>query len=125
MLDLRTLKTQRRVRNKVLLLGFIGNLVQRVSISNESSSINNYLDMESLFSFIFNINNEILDGFTKGINASLLVAMSIECERDLKTSFSLFDMAIDLIARSRGAYSWRDDGILRNGAIFICTIVLP
>lgn len=125
MLDLRTLKTQRRVRNQVLLLGFIGNLVQRVSISNEPSFINNYLDMESLFSFIFNINNEILDGFTKGINASLLVAMSIECERDLKTSFSLLDMAIDLIARSRGAYSWRDDGILRSSAISTCTITLP
>lgn len=81
--------------------------------------------MESLFSFIFNINNEILDGFTKGINASLLVAMSIECERDLKTSFSLLDMAIDLIARSRGAYSWRDDGILRSSAISTCTITLP
>lgn len=64
-----------------------------------------YLDVESFFSFIFDINSDVLDGLAKGINTSLFVTARVESKRDMKTSFSLADMSIDLVTRSRRAYS--------------------
>lgn len=72
--------------------------------------------MKSLFSFIFNVNNKILDGFAKGVYTSLLVAMGIECEGDLKASISVLDMSVNLITRSRGAYSCANNGTLGSSA---------
>jgi hypothetical protein len=59
--------------------------------------------MKSFFSFILNINNKIFDSFTKCIYTSFLMAIGVESERDLKSSFSVLDMPIDLITRSRRA----------------------